>query len=203
MIFEFEKFLESNNLVDTSGELSAKFTCNINAKIRVKSDFDIQSPLPDFIEIVDDNYDFYITYKNIDSNFCLVPKVLTLGIGCRKNKLFSDIENYFAILMKENNISPLSFNKICSIDLKKDEEGIIFLAKKYNIPFITYSSNELQKAEGEYKKSDFVKSITGVDNVCERSAKLGCDGKIILHKTAFDGITIAVGLSNYTVNFNL
>ena len=45
--------------------------------------------------------------------------------------------------------------------------------------------------EGEFSKSEFVKSVTSVDCVCERSAVYR-GGELFLKKTAMDGMTIAI-----------
>ena len=43
---------------------------------------------------------------------------------------------------------------------------------------------------GEFLHSKFVESVTGVDNVCERSALIGSE-KLIVGKCAENGITFA------------
>ena len=48
--------------------------------------------------------------------------------------------------------------------------------------------------EGEFNESDFVKETVGVGNVCERAVLIQCD-KLILKKTAKDGMTVAIGRS--------
>ena len=47
------------------------------------------------------------------------------------------------------------------------------------------------KVKGDFEGSDFVLETTGADNVCERSAVLGSGGKLIIHKTAGEGVTVA------------
>ena len=64
---------------------------------------------------------------------------------------------------------------IASISLKKEEQGILALAADWNIPFCTFGEAELQNAKGTFEESEFVKKITGVGNVCERSAVLGAE----------------------------
>ena len=49
----------------------------------------------------------------------------------------------------------------------------------------------LQAVEGDFTPSDFVQSITGVDNVCERAALLGAKN-LIVRKTALNGVTVAI-----------
>ena len=54
--------------------------------------------------------------------------------------------------------------------------------KKYELPFNTYSAEELNSLEGDFTKSEFVKSVVEVDNVCERSAVFESNGKLIRRK---------------------
>ena len=47
-----------------------------------------------------------------------------------------------------------------------------------------------------------MKQITGVENVCERSAVKGSDGgELLLKKVALDGVTMALAMPYYTVKF--
>ena len=50
------------------------------------------------------------------------------------------------------------------------------------IPFVTYTEEELKQVPGEFTPSPFVKKITGVDNVCERSAVLASGNGRLLQK---------------------
>ena len=49
-------------------------------------------------------------------------------------------------------------------------------------------------------KSDFVKNTVGVDNVCERAAAAG-GGRIIVPKTALNGVTVAVAELKWGIEF--
>ena len=69
------------------------------------------------------------------------------------------------------------------------------LAKKYDLPFNTYSADELNSLEGDFTKSDFVKSVVEVDNVCERSAIMESNGKLIRRKDTCDGAGVTVALA--------
>ena len=83
---------------------------------------------------------------------------------------------------------------IGSIDIKKDERAIVELSNSLSVPFYTFTKDELKKVEGEFNESDFVKETVGVGNVCERAVLIQCD-KLILKKTAKDGMTVAIGRS--------
>ena len=51
-------------------------------------------------------------------------------------------------------------------------------------------------------ESEFVKRTAGVGNVCERSAlKASGRRRLLQGKTAKDGVTLAVALQEYAVNF--
>jgi len=71
---------------------------------------------------------------------------------------------------------------------------------KFNLIF--YSSDELNGAEKVFKSSEFVMSITGTDNVCERSSYLSSDkGKCIAEKTIIDSVTFSAYISKWGVCF--
>ena len=62
------------------------------------------------------------------------------------------------------------------------------------MPLITFDAELLAKAEGDFSHSDTVLEKVGVDNVCERAAATaaGRGSKLVIKKTARDGMTIAV-----------
>ena len=65
------------------------------------------------------------------------------------------------------------------------------------------TAEALQKVEGSFHGSDFVKERTGVDNVCERAALCACGpgGKLIVKKCARDGMTIAIAKREWRIRF--
>ncbi|MFI3211906.1 MAG: cobalamin biosynthesis protein [Eubacteriales bacterium] len=123
----------------------------------------------------------------------LYPKSFVLGIGCRKGTSEVQIEEGIFTFLKNKNISIQEIGKLGSIDLKKEEEGILSFSKKYEIPFSVFSKEELEQADGDFIESSFVSGVTGVGNVCERSASLLGNGKIIHKKEIVNGITLSVG----------
>lgn len=132
----------------------------------------------------------------------LVPRIVTLGLGCRKGKPEEEIEEAVFSLLQRNHLSIHSVKQVSSIDLKKEEPGILAFCQKYQLPFVTYSAEELLQVKGEFSASEFVKSITGVDNVCERSALLASGyGTMIQKKSAGNGVTAALCLEKWSVDF--
>lgn len=137
-----------------------------------------------------------ISYKNdkiFDHELKLIPKIITLGIGCRRGKSKEEIEELVNKALKEENIDIRSIKNIASIDLKKDEIGLIEFARSLGVEFITYTSDELKNVKGDFPPSSFVSSVTGVDNVCQRAAVLASDnGNVIREKTSLNGVTLSI-----------
>ena len=57
------------------------------------------------------------------------------------------------------------------------------------------------KVKGDFTGSSFVSQTVGVDNVCERSAMCAGGKKILVHKTAHEGVTVAVAVEKWSVDF--
>lgn len=151
-----------------------------------------------------------------DNVLRLIPRILHLGIGCRKGTDKDAIKAAVEKVFKENNLNISGVKQIGSIDIKKNEKGILSLAEDLKVPFAVFDAEELKKVPGEYEGSEFVEQITGVDNVCQRAAMASAltascimdkkeGGKfredisntenlptIIVEKRVFEGITISV-----------
>ena len=57
-----------------------------------------------------------------------------------------------------------------------------------------------RKALDNFTPSDFVRSVTGVDNVCERAAVLG-GGRLRLRKRPGGGVTVAAAVGPFAARF--
>lgn len=132
----------------------------------------------------------------------LIPKEYVLGIGARKGADYNNLYEFVESSLKKYNILREEILAVVSIDIKKEEEAIFELAKEYNVSFITYSSEVLQNVAGDFNKSDFVKKVTGVDNVCERAVKAYDENiEMVMKKTAYNGVTLAIGKISWQANF--
>ena len=132
----------------------------------------------------------------------LYPRIVTMGIGCRKNTQAERIEEKALEVLAKHRIPVCCICQAASIDLKKEEPGILAFCRKYGIPYQTYSGEELKEAKGNFSPSAFVASVTGVDNVCERAAVLAAEqGTLIQNKYAGDGVTIALAVKKWSVRF--
>ncbi len=133
----------------------------------------------------------------------LVPRRYAAGIGCRRGKDAGEMEEFFLRQLEEAGVSVKEIRLIASVDLKKDEPGLLALSRKYSVPFETFTAQQLNSLPGSFSGSDFVKQTTGVDCVCERAALLaaGEGGKLVLKKKAGDGATFALAEYEEDISF--
>lgn len=122
----------------------------------------------------------------------LMPANIVVGVGCRRNTSKQKLAAALEELLTQHGLSKNRVEVLVSIDLKQGEEGLLELVKDYQVPFRTYSADELKTVETG-RKSSFVKEITGVGNVCESAARFYCpQGCMIQPKTAKDGMTFSL-----------
>lgn len=136
-----------------------------------------------------------ITDKIYDENvLTLIYKDLYIGVGCKKNTDIKKMQDFIYQVFRDEGLDIRAIKAIGSIDIKKDERAIVELSNSLSVPFYTFTKDELQRVEGEFNESDFVKETVGVGNVCERAVLIQCDN-LVLKKTAKDGMTLAIGRS--------
>lgn len=140
-------------------------------------------------------------YKmNFGKTLYLRPKILVLGIGCKKNTPYNEIKSSIQDFMNKNNKSIHSIETISSINIKSKEEGILEFCKNYNINYSTFTAEELNTVAYKFSLSEFVKNTVGVGNICETSGFLSSNkGKQIVSKTIYNGVTLALFQKEYNI----
>ena len=166
--------------------------------VGLKSDYPMKGCVPNELTIADTGeLGIYITSKSkepFEKTLSLFPRNHVLGIGCKKGTPKADIDELVTSVLNSFDISIKSIRLIASIDLKKEEEGLLKFASDNEIPVIFFSSGELNSLPDiGYSRSDFVIKITGVDCVSERSAiKASINGELIVKKISENGVTVAI-----------
>ena len=130
----------------------------------------------------------------------IIPRVLHLGVGCRRGTSAQAIESAVRAVFEENKIDPRAVKCVSSVDLKSDEPGILHFCTENGLKAEFYTADRLRAVQGDFAASDFVKLVTGVDNVCERAAMIGA-ARLIVGKTAVHGVTVAVAAEDLEVSF--
>lgn len=125
----------------------------------------------------------------------LIKKNLVLGIGCRRNTPYEKIIKFIEDSLKKYNFDIRAVKEIVSVDVKKDEQGIIEAAKKLKCPFSTFEKEDIKSVQDKYEKSEFVLKTLGVTGVCEPCVDLA-GAKVIISKIKHEGMTLAIGEAN-------
>ena len=123
----------------------------------------------------------------------VTPKDIVIGVGCKKNTNSDHMKNSLIKFLSEYNIDINAVKEIGSIEIKKDEKAIIDLAKFLDVKFKTFSVEEISKVDYLYEKSDWVKKNVGVYSVSDPVAHLLSEGRVIINKQKYDGITFSIG----------
>lgn len=138
--------------------------------------------------------------KPFRDTLLLVPRALRLGIGCRRGTAGEAVEAAVRKVLSENKLRIEAVAGVGSIDVKSDEAGLLECCQGHGWPVRFYSAAQLNAVAGSFSKSEFVKNTVGVDNVCERAAA-AFGGRIIVQKTALNGVTVAVAEEKWGIEF--
>ena len=182
--------LEPERIKHVSGALLAGQT------VRYWSPWPVAGETPAGVEKADapEAADFALTLTPQGEALHLVPRIGVLGVGCRRGTTAQQLEEAFAAFCAASGLSPAAVCAAASIDLKKDEPGLAAFCKAHGWPITFYPADELRAVPGQFTPSAFVASVTGVDNVCERSAVKASGGTLLLPKTAGGGVTLALAV---------
>lgn len=209
--FSVDSFAKREDLYLDNLKLAKRISAEVleNRSVGLYSDFELSGQIPLELSLgkkkelgisisLDEGYDPFLETLH------LVPRIAVLGIGCKKGTSGEQMEALVKKVMAQNQFSMHSIKKVASIDLKKEEQGILDFCKAHDAAFLTYSREELEEVSCEdgFSESAFVKEIAGVGNVCERSAlKASGQTRLIQKKVAEHGVTIAIALEKYIVRF--
>lgn len=156
-------------------EISSKVLAGASVKIRNRAEED----------------SVYITID--DAEYRLLRKPYVLGIGCKKGIRRSQFEGYINSVLQDYRLSMSDIGLVATIDIKKNEKGLVDWCRTYKKKLLTFTAAELMSQEGDFSGSDFVKKNTGSDNVCERAVvAAGC--RLVAKKMSNAGITVAIGI---------
>lgn len=152
-------------------------------KVKDKGTAHLEKTCPDFVTIYysldtveTSKYDLllYVGYEVVETTIpylAFYPKCIALGSGCSK-----DIESPLFDLelnneLKKQGIALESIAVLGSVDIKNEETAYLEFAEKYNLPFVTFSTDELNVVEVA-NPSETVKEKIGIYGVSEASTAL-------------------------------
>lgn len=199
-----EKFgwsVVADDLTDNENVMNACIAAFVNKKptallldVRDKGTEYLESSCPDHVQLFNkfsdiplDQFELVITvgpfiYEAEVMMISFFPKVLHIGVGCRKDIKGDPVELHQHIIgtLIDNNLCPESIADISSIDIKKNEAILALLA--YGImdcPFKTYPAEVLNKIPVP-NPSARVKEATASASVSEAAAIYSAGGGLLL-----------------------
>lgn len=206
-LFAVDQWAREQNLVLCERKRAKEVSAALleGRPVGLKSSFAIQGSAPrGFSEAAKGELGVCISDTAAEEPFSatlhLVPKAVTLGIGCRRGTPKSQLREGLLEFLKQSAIPQEAVIGLASIDLKQDEPGLLDLAGDFGWPLKFFTAQELSKERGDFAPSGFVKRITGVDNVCQRAAQRA-GGRIIVSKTVCGGSTFSAAMGKVTLSW--
>lgn len=204
--FSPDSFAAANDLMITDMDTAKAVAAAVldGEKVGIVSEFEYINMPDDLTSGEGCNIGLYIGTEEREPfpvTLRLVPRNIVLGIGCKRGTACQTIENAVSYALGNEGVE---FERVCAvatIDLKSNEEGLLGFCEKHRLKLYSYTSDELLSTEGDFTASDFVKNVTGVDNVCERSAVKCSGGRLVITKKAADGVTVAAAEKPLMLDF--
>lgn len=127
------------------------------------------------------------------------PKSLVVGIGCNRGIICSKIEEAITQVLLEHRLSLKSIRNIATIDLKRDEQGLLEFARKRELPVEFFARETLSQVKFPSAPSATTFKWVGAPAVCEPAALLSSESHhLVVSKTKLNDVTIAIA----RVSFN-
>lgn len=125
----------------------------------------------------------------------LVPKMLSLGIGCRRGKSFEELYEFAHRKASSLGVPLQSIGKIGTALIKSDEAGILQLGKALHADMHFYPNEDIQNVESKFEGSQFVLETLGVTGVSEPCGYLVSNRGKCLHTVVKEnGMTLSIWL---------
>ena len=178
---------EKDLFVENAGKLKEVSAKIVNGRmVRVLSELTFKpETVPADFTIVDaaEKADVIISCRLFDSDaLFLRPRNLIAGIGCNRGTRKEEIASVVAEVMRHEKLSPYSIKSVASIDLKKDEEGLLDYAMDKQLDIAFFSADNLNHVSSKNKltRSEAVMRATGAVAVAEPAALLGAAQRLTI-----------------------
>ncbi|AMK10511.1 MAG: cobalt-precorrin 5A hydrolase [Pseudodesulfovibrio sp.] len=126
----------------------------------------------------------------------LHPRVLHLGIGCRRDVTAYEILDHVHEVFRRNGFAMESIASVGSVEAKRNEAGLLEAAAELGAEPVFYSTAQLAAIDAP-TPSDRVQEHMGVPSVAEASALLAAHGgELIVTKEKTSTVTLAVALTS-------
>lgn len=122
----------------------------------------------------------------------LVPRRIVLGIGCNRGTSREEIEAAVVECLREQGLVREALARVASIELKRDEQGLVDFAETWGLELVFFSKDQLNDVCGP-SRSEVAHRATGAWAVAEPAAILASGSKeLLLRKKKWKNVTIAL-----------
>jgi len=123
------------------------------------------------------------------------PQVLCLGVGCNRGTGAAEFETALAELLRGHGLVRQAIGSLASIDLKKNEAGLLEFAQQNDWPLKFYNKEQLNRIAVAEPSAAVIRA-TGAAGVAEPAAVIAVGGgKLIVRKNKWRNVTMAVACS--------
>ncbi len=107
------------------------------------------------------------------------PRTLCLGVGCERGVSEKEIQAAVKIFLKKHALSPHCLRDVASLELKKDERGLLAFATKQALPLHFFSAEDLGKISVPNPSPNVARAV-GTPSVAEAAALKASGAKELL-----------------------
>ena len=119
------------------------------------------------------------------------PPSLVAGVGCSRGAGAEEILDLLRRSLAEVGLAEKSVAALASIDVKRDEAGLLEAAEKLDVPIHFHPAEALSLAETP-NPSEVVRKAVGTPSVAE-AAVVSCGAELVLEKRKSANVTVAIG----------
>jgi cobalt-precorrin 5A hydrolase / precorrin-3B C17-methyltransferase len=119
------------------------------------------------------------------------PPSLLAGVGCSRGVGAEEILDLLRCSLAEAGLTERSVAALASIDVKRDEAGLLEAAEKLDVPIYFHPAEALSVVETP-NPSELVREVIGTPSVAE-AAVISSSAELVLEKRKSANVTVAIG----------
>lgn len=126
---------------------------------------------------------------------------VVLGFGCERGIRPASVREGIRSFLQQNERGVLDLVRLATLELKKDEPGLVKAARRLPCELVFYSAEQLAEMGTPPNPSPVVKRCVGVEGVCEPAAmRAGDADQLEVEKTVLRpgqrNMTLAMAIPN-------
>jgi cobalt-precorrin 5A hydrolase len=126
-------------------------------------------------------------------------KRLIVGVGCRRGVSAAAILAAIRESLSACRAKPADVRLLASVDIKKNEKGLLAAAARLRIPLVFIASDEIRQTRRKFSISRVAREKMGLPAVAEPAALLaGRRTRLLVPRIARRGVTVAVAEESFS-----